>query len=69
MADLALRQGMNEISVSSFNKVAGAYIRLCKSVPDALARSDGFMAEVLASAVRRLSPEIQSFGGIKKLYH
>ena len=59
VADLALRQGMNEISVSSFNRVAGAYIRLCKSVPDSLARSEGFMAETLASAVRRLSPEIR----------
>ena len=60
VADLTLRRGLNEISVSSFNKVAGAYIRLCKSVPDTLARSDGFMAEALAGAVRRLSPEIRA---------
>ena len=58
-ADLILRNGPSAVSVSAYNRMAGQYLRLCRSVPDHLQRTDAILADALAASVRRLGDKVK----------
>ena len=58
-ADLILRNGPAAVSVAAYNRMAGQYIRLCRSVPAHLQRTDSVIADALVSSVRRMGDRIK----------
>jgi hypothetical protein len=60
VADLLLRSNTGDISVSQYNRISGTYLSLCRAVPRPLGRTEAFMAEALAAAVKQSSPEVRS---------
>ena len=57
-ADLVLRAGPASVSVGAYNLMAGQYLRLCRSVPDHLRRSDAVLADALAASVKHMGEKI-----------
>ena len=58
-ADLILRNGPSAVTVAAYNRMAGQYIRLCRSVPAHLQRTDSIIADALVSSVRRMGDKIK----------
>jgi hypothetical protein len=64
-ADLIIRAGPAAISVAAYNRMAGQYLRICRSVPNHLRRGDAVLADALAASVKRLSPDVSNSLEIK----